>query len=147
MEELIFDEEAFREQLIKHKKLMAQIKFTFPEKPNVFADEDTLLLRKIKESAKELSLALSGFKCSKCGAEDRLSFHHLIGRKAKEFMPFPRYYTARYYWNCVIVLCWKCHKEYHDIMDGGKRKSELTISPQIIAKVKRKFYKKKEVIW
>ena len=44
----------------------------------------------------DVCLAVAEFKCQKCGGENNLTIHHLIMRKAKDYMDFWRYASQRY---------------------------------------------------
>ena len=63
-----------------------------------------------------LVLAVAEFKCQRCESEKDLQIHHLIMRTAKKYMDFWRYASQRYYWANQIVLCRKCHQNYHKEM-------------------------------
>ncbi len=54
---------------------------------------------------KALVLARDMFKCAKCGTSDSSSCHHILDRKRNRDQQFNV--------NNGIVLCWKCHTEYH----------------------------------
>lgn len=107
-------------------------------------NEIFFLIRTCRNQAKELSLVSAKFKCEKCGSIERLSWHHLVKRKAKDYMEFHRYFSSRYYWNNIIILCWKHHKEYHDIVDKGKNEHETEINKNYIKKLIKKYYEPKK---
>jgi 5-methylcytosine-specific restriction endonuclease McrA len=88
---------------------------------------------------KEVCLVVAEFKCQKCGAEDNLTVHHLIMRRAKEFMDFWRYASQRYYWGNQIILCTKCHKEYHYIFGNDSAENMAIISKDKIKELKEKY--------
>lgn len=94
----------------------------------------------VKNLAKELSLVCCEFKCS-CGSEERLSWHHLITRENKNFMPFNKYVLVRHYYGNIIILCWDCHNKVHGI-ECGQKDTETVISETLIAKVREKYYAK-----
>ena len=130
----------FDKAVEKHKELLNKCNKTFKNKEQA-EDGSWWMIAKLKQQAKELSLVQAEFKCQKCQSEERLSWHHLVLQKAQEFMPFDRYINARYYWNSLIILCWKCHKEYHFIMDKGKTdEKETDIDKSFILKLKKEYY-------
>ncbi len=94
----------------------------------------------IEKWNQKVVLAVADFKCQnpKCLSEENLQIHHLIMRKAKEFMDFWRYISQRYYWANQIVLCEKCHNQYHSFMgkDSGEDK---VISKKRIDEIKNFF--------
>ena len=98
----------------------------------------------LKHQAKEISLVISEFKCQKCKKEENLQFHHLIMRKAKEFMDRHRYVTQRHYWANIIILCRNCHGMYHGFMGNKINRDTEVISQKRIDKIKKKFEVKNE---
>lgn len=133
------NKEIFERELIKHKKTMAQLN-NIKEPPTESTKALFAIFSKIRHQAQELSLALSNCKCQRCGKEEDLSFHHLVMRKAKDFMPFDRYLSARHYYSNIIILCWDCHHLYHTVLHGKEDKEESAITPEKIEKVKMKFF-------
>jgi len=123
--------------IIKHKKKIAgaglDLKEIIPQ------EELTKKMTAIKNQAKEISLVVAEFKCQKCSSEKELQLHHLIMRKAKDFIDFNRYITQRYYWANIIVLCPRCHCNYHGFNKMGKDYEELSISKDYIAKLCKKY--------
>jgi len=88
MKNMKLSEEKFEEGLSKHKQKIALLgKLT---KEELVLNENAHLVITAKRQARELSLALSGFKCEKCSTKERLSYHHLILRRAKYYMDFKR---------------------------------------------------------
>lgn len=133
------NQELFNKKLVQHKQSIIKLARKHPEKPSP-EDQDDYLFDECKRQGKSLSLIYSQFKCQKCSTEERLSWHHLIQRNVKNFMPFDRYVASRHYWNNIIILCWKCHKEIHGVEDKGKLKNETEISKDLINKLKKKYY-------
>lgn len=90
-------------------------------------------------------LAVADFKCQnpKCLSEENLQVHHLIMRKAKDFMDFWRYASQRHYWANQIILCIKCHKKYHGFM-GKDTEPTLCITKKRINEIKKFFEVKSE---
>jgi len=88
-------------------------------------------------------LAVANFKCQnpKCLSEENLQIHHLIMRKAKDFMDFWRYASQRYYWANQIVLCKKCHKKYHNFLGKDIGEDMQIISKKRINEIKKFFEK------
>ena len=112
------NKEKFNELLIKHKKWVAHLADVPREE---LSNKDKYYkIKKVKNQGRELAMVKAGFKCQKCGCENNLSFHHLIMRKAKEYMPFEQYITQRNYWANIIVLCLRHHEEYHNNVDRGE---------------------------
>jgi len=92
--------------------------------------------------AKECSLVVANFKCQKCESETELQYHHLIMRRAKDFMDFFRYATQRYYWANIIILCRKCHGDYHSMMKIKDDDIDGIISKEVLDKLKIKWSEK-----
>jgi len=107
-------QEKFEELLSKHKRLLMKIGKNLEEKE---IQESFWLFKRLSQQSRELTIVSSGFKCEKCGSQENLTIHHLIMKKAKEFMPHDRWFTQRCYWANRVCLCTECHKEYHNIID------------------------------
>jgi len=135
------NKEKFEEDLIKHKGLISQIASLKTEE-KLQTSENLWKIKKAKLQSRQLSLALSEFKCQGCQSVDRLSFHHLVSMRMKDYMPFDRWVTARTYWGNLAILCWKCHKECEGRIDNGPTENESEISKKMIDSVKRKYYGK-----
>jgi len=92
---------------------------------------------------KEICLVVAKFKCQRCKKEENLQVHHLILRKAKEYVDFFRYSSQRYYWANQIILCRKCHAEHHNIVDKSDEDlpNNLCISQEEIKRIKLKYLK------
>lgn len=90
------------------------------------------------QKAIEVCLVVAEFKCQKCGKEEDLTIHHLIMRKAKEFMDFWRYVNQRHFWANQIVLCVECHHKYHEVL-GIDIEEMGTISQAKIDKLKKRY--------
>lgn len=97
----------------------------------------------IEKWNQKVVLAVANFKCQKCGSEENLQIHHLIMRKAKDYMDFWRYASQRYYWANQIVLCRKCHNHYHNFL-GRDIENNLCITKKRINEIKRFFEVKTE---
>ena len=89
----------------------------------------------------EVCLVVAEFRCQnpKCRSEENLTIHHLIMRKAKEFMDFWRYASQRYYWGNQVVLCKTCHAKYHGLLGKDLGEQMMIISKEKIDKVKKKY--------
>jgi len=89
----------------------------------------------------EVCLVVAEFKCQRpdCGSEENLTIHHLIMRRAKEFMDFWRYASQRHYWANQIVLCKNCHAMYHGFLGKDIGENMLVISQEKINKLKKKY--------
>lgn len=132
----------FEEALIKHKKILGALKFYEDKNPQE-NQELVPKLMALERTGRELALAYSHFKCEKCKTEEKLQFHHMIMREIKYFTDFYRYESQRKYWANILVLCSKCHHEVHtSIAQFPKHKPNLNlyIQPDLIEKVKKKFY-------
>ena len=99
------NEETFKKKLISHKKIISSL----GKKP-----EDEGLIIGASKTGKALSLYYSGFKCEKCGKTSKLQYHHLITRRAKQFLSKERYFTQRHYWANIVILCEVCHSLQHE---------------------------------
>jgi 5-methylcytosine-specific restriction endonuclease McrA len=106
---------------------------------NVYLNKDESLIGLVSKWNREVCLVVAEFKCQKCGTEENLTLHHLIMRKAKDFMDFWRYISQRYYWANQIILCKECHLEYHGVLGEDSRESMLVISDKTINKLKKKY--------
>lgn len=108
--------------------------------------KDKERIARLERLNKEICLAVAGFKCQKCGATKNLQIHHLILRRAKEYMDFFRYASQRYYWANQVVLCRECHFKYHNNLGESKNVGEvpnkLCISEKEIKRIKKKYLKK-----
>lgn len=105
--------------------------------------EDREAIQYVEKRAKELSLAIANFQCQKCSKKENLTYHHLIMRRAKEYMDFFRYASQRYYWGNIIILCVPCHMKYHEVVDKSDE-DYMTIPNEEIERVKEKFFEVKE---
>jgi len=119
--------------IIKHKKKIAGAGLDLKE--DFSREELTKLMTAIKNQAKEICLVVAEFKCQKCKSEEKLQFHHLVLKLTKDFVDYNRYITQRYYWANIIILCSKCHDEYHNF----NRNSTPCISKDYIAKLRKKY--------
>jgi len=104
-------------------------------------DQDKDYIGTIEKYNQMVILAVAGFKCQNpiCASEKDLQIHHLIMRKAKNYMDFWRYASQRYYWANQIVLCKKCHRKYHKEMGQDTDEDMKCISKEKIEKMKKKF--------
>ena len=111
---------------------------------SMFHFEDKEAIGRLEYINKEVCLVVAEFKCQKCGEEKRLQIHHLILRKAKEYMDFFRYASQRYYWANQIVLCKKCHADYHNFVDKSDidLPNKMCIKDEDVIKIKKKYTKK-----
>lgn len=128
MEEYIVDDKKLQQGIINAKKWIAASRFR----------EEKEMIELVEKYNKEVCLVTANFRCQKCQSENELQFHHLIMRRAKEFMDFWRYASQRYYWANMIILCNTCHNQYHEIFHASERKL-LSISPEYIEKIKEKY--------
>jgi len=106
--------------------------------------QDKEKIAKLDMLNKEICLVVAEFRCQRpeCGRTSDLQLHHLIMRKAKEFMDFFRYASQRYYWANQIILCRKCHCLYHTFMQDKMDKDEMgVIADEEIERIKQKYSK------
>jgi len=125
------DKEKLKGEIVIAKKIIASI-VNFKDKDRIGS---------LQRKNKEICLVVAEFKCQKCGKKEDLQVHHLIMRKAKEFMDFYRYASQRYYWANQIILCKECHHLYHTGMKGKMDNEEMVLSEKEIERIKRKFSK------
>jgi 5-methylcytosine-specific restriction endonuclease McrA len=125
----MINQEKLDKEIVKVKRLISKI----------FREKDESLIGLVSKYNKEVCLVVANFKCEKCGSEENLTLHHLIMRRAKEFMDFWRYASQRYYWSNQIILCKKCHQEYHGIIGTDLGEKMLVISKNKIDKLKEKY--------
>jgi hypothetical protein len=102
-------------------------------------DKFSPLFGRINLLNKEVVLAIANFKCERCKSEKRLTIHHFIPRKAKEYTDFWRYASQRYYFANSICLCVDCHINYHNFIDKYQDNDLGTISEDKIIKWKKKY--------
>lgn len=139
---LKLNQQRFDEALVKHKKILGALK-SFTEIDYKNNEKLVGKLMALERTGRELSLAYSHFKCEKCKTEEKLQFHHLIMREVKFYTDFYRYESQRKYWANILILCSKCHYEAHTgIAQFPKHKPNLNlyIQPELIERVKRKFF-------
>jgi len=113
------------EEIIIMKKSMAKL----------VREKDKDFIGILERWNQKLVLAVADFKCQRCLSDENLQIHHLIMRKAKEFMDFWRYASQRYYWANQIVLCKECHDNYHGYM-GKDIGEDKIISKNRIKEIK-----------
>jgi len=136
----------FEKILVNHKKKIGALGKVLEEdrggdKERIKKDLENLFTM-TRNQSRELCLVSSDFKCEKCGCNKNLQIHHLISRKSKEFMPFNKYVTQRYYWANQIILCNKCHQKYHqDMSHEGGQEENFTLDEKFIGKIKKKYTK------
>lgn len=123
------NQEKIENTLKVHKQLLAKFNQT----------KDDKLIVGIVRTGEELSLVIAGFKCQKCGHENKLQYHHLIMRPtAKYINDRIRYISQRNYWANVIILCERCHDEYHNV-GIIERDEKAFISKEKIAKIRKEY--------
>lgn len=100
---------------------------------------DLKILVPIIKTGEELSLVIAGFKCQKCKYDSKLQFHHLIMRTDARFINDRiRYMSQRHYWGNILILCERCHNEYHGLRPI-ERDEKAFIGPDKLKKVKEKY--------
>jgi hypothetical protein len=142
MEELKINQDLLNKQIIIQKKTMANLFHNF----NNILDfsEVELKLNGLKRIYSEVCLVVAGFRCQNpnCKSEEHLQYHHLIPRKAKEYMDKIRYISSRYYWSNIIILCNNCHHKYHtdnNLPIEEEEKTNLVIQQRTIDRIKKKY--------
>ena len=118
-------------QLVRAKKMIARC----------VHQKDKHMIGPIEMLNQELCLVVADFKCQnpKCQTPENLQIHHLIMRRAKEFMDIWRYLSQRYYWANQVVLCQKCHRHYHKLMGKDVGEHGKCITKTTITRVKRRY--------
>ena len=129
------NKEKLDREIVRMKKLIATL----------VREENKNLIGVVEKYNQRVVLAVANFRCQnqKCLSEENLQIHHLIMRKAKDFMDFWRYASQRYYWANQIVLCQKCHSKYHGFM-GKDTEPTLCITKKRIDEIKKFFGVKSE---
>jgi len=125
------NQEILEEEIIIMKKSIAKL----------VREKNKDYIGTIEKYNQRIILAVADFKCQnpKCQSENNLQIHHLIMRKAKDFMDFWRYASQRYYWANQIVLCDSCHRNYHGFMGKDVGEDRLCITKKRIKEI-RKFF-------
>lgn len=136
------NQELLNREIIIQKKTIAGLFHNF----NNIAEftEIELKINGLKRAYSEICLVVADFKCQnpECKSEHNLQYHHLIPRRAKEYMDKIRYISARYYWSNIIILCNKCHYKYHTdnhLPIEEEEKNELVIQQKTIDRIKNKY--------
>lgn len=123
----------------KHEIDIAHIRDNFKVRTFTMDKARNTFFEDLKYNTKIICLANAGCRCEKCDTEENLTVHHVFTRRLKQFMPFNRYLTQRYYWKNIIVLCIKCHTEYHS-SEKDWDEDLVALSPNLINKVKSEFF-------
>ena len=128
-------------KLIEHKKLIVEL-------TRINIDDKTKLnnlMRKIKQTGINLSLHYANYACQKCDSKDKLTTHHAVKRYQRKLMnDDKRYLSARAYWNCIVILCAKCHTVADGFPERAANKM-ASISKEKIEEIKN-IFKKKEIV-
>jgi len=123
------NQERINQTLKQHKQLLAKYAIT----------KDDKLIVGIVRTGEELSLVIAGFQCQKCKTDRKLQYHHLIMRPAARYInDKTRYLSQRHYWANIIILCERCHDQYHDV-GIIERDEKAFISKEKIAKIKKEY--------
>lgn len=112
--------------LNRHRKLIQDLHSVF----------DIHLIREAEITGDILALVRANFKCESpgCESDEDLTFHHVIRRKERHYLPEYIYYPQRHFFANRVVLCRKHHAE----ADGGDiGKMEPTRSKKI-ERIRRK---------
>ena len=133
-----------KETKINQELLNEKIKICKKTIASMYHFKDKESIGKTEKLNKEICLVVAEYKCQRCKKEKDLQVHHLILRKIKEYVDFFRYASQRYYWANQIILCRKCHAEYHNIVDKSDEDlpNNLCISQEEIERIKIKYLKK-----
>jgi len=117
-----------KKTISEHKKI------TFLIAEGIIKKDDIKSLGFHHITGEEICLILSDFKCEHCGSEDNLTIHHLIYKHNKKYCPTNKYYSQRFYFFNLVVLCINCHKKlHHEKRDGG------FISSKKIIQIKKEY--------
>ena len=127
--------------MINREKLDKEIMIMKRSIAKLVREKDKNYIGTIEKFNQMVIIAAAGFKCQRplCESETDLQIHHLIMRKAKEYMDFWRYASQRYYWANQIVLCKKCHRKYHKDLGLDPGEDLKCISKARINKIKKQF--------
>ncbi len=69
-----------------------------------------------RKLGEELILEYVNNQCTMCESKKNLTIHHLIRRYNKIVLQdLSRYYSQRYYWANLTVLCEDCHKKVDNL--------------------------------
>lgn len=101
---------------------------------------DKNLIVPITKLNKVICLVLADFKCECCGDGEGLTLHHLISRRHKKFFDRLKYLRQRHYCKNIVVLCKKCHSEFHF---NKRNDGMLCLSKCLVKKVRQKYGVKK----
>ncbi|CAK0756723.1 hypothetical protein CCP1ISM_60019 [Azospirillaceae bacterium] len=136
----MINQELLNKRIIIQKKTMASLFHNYNDITDFEIIEDKI--QRLGITAKEICLVVANFKCQRCGKEINLQHHHLISRKAKNYMDKIRYISTRYYWSNIIVLCKECHQMYHiENRIPTEEEEREVIHQETIDKIKKKYLK------
>jgi predicted RNA-binding Zn-ribbon protein involved in translation (DUF1610 family) len=107
---------------------------------NLIKTREEKIIPAIISSGEELALVYANFKCEKCGNEENLQSHHMIQKNIRPFINSTKYIIQRFYWANMVILCNKCHAEFHKFNKDKFILESLCIQKQKINKLK-KLYK------
>jgi len=130
----MINQDLLNEQIIRAKKRTASL----------VHHKNKEMIGGLTKLNKEICLVIADFKCEKCKKETELTLHHLIPRKAKDFTDFWRYASQRCYFANSIILCKKCHMDYH-CFNKHKDDDMLVISNYKIEEIKKKY--NQTIVW
>jgi 5-methylcytosine-specific restriction endonuclease McrA len=110
----------------KHRKLIQDLHSFF----------DIHKIREAEITGDILALVRANFKCEKpgCDSDEDLTFHHLIQRKTKAYLPEYIYYPQRHFFANRVVLC----KNHHAEADGGNAETMEPTGSKKIERIRRK---------
>lgn len=130
----MIDENKVKKQIIIMKKSMSKL----------IKEKDREYIKNIKKFNVMVVLAVVEFRCQnqECLSKKNLQLHHLILRNAKKYMDYWRYASQRHYWANQIILCNKCHSQYHQELGSYPSEDSPCISEENIKKAKE-FFKKR----
>jgi len=137
-----YNQSKFNFELKKHKQAVVALGEAVKTKKYTKGTEIPEIINVIR-SGKELALVFSNFKCEACGTTEHLQYHHLIMRPTQEFIAFHKYITQRHYWANILILCEKCHNNFHKRTIPEESKTGI-ISHVLIERIKKKYILKKE---
>jgi len=124
------NQKKLRQLINQHKaitKLIANTKIT--------RTKDQKAFDKHQVTGKIIAMVLAEFKCEKCGSEEKLTYHHMITKINKDYVPAHKYYSQRRYFFNICILCRDCH----NMINGRPGKKDHSLSEENINKLKKEF--------
>lgn len=110
----------------RHRKLIQELHNEF----------DIHKIREAEVTGDILALVRANFKCESpgCNCDEELTFHHLIRRGERHYLPEYIYYPQRHFFANRVVLC----KKHHALADGGNPETMEPTGSKKIDRIRRK---------